>query len=101
MAKISGKKLSFPGSGSPDVVGYKIYYTLTGGTLDYDAPFADIGLNLEVNLEDYFGIADGRFDLGVVAVDDAGNESDMSIVLDVPLDFIAPDPPGEISISDS
>jgi len=41
---------------------------------------------------------DGVYNLGITAVDDAGNESSFSLINDVPLDFLAPDAPGEITI---
>jgi len=43
----------------------------------------------------------GVFNLGVSAVDSVGNESNMSLSIDVPLDFMAPNPPGAIVITRS
>jgi len=41
---------------------------------------------------------DSIYNIGVVSVDDAGNESSFSLLDNVPLDFTAPDPPGPLSL---
>lgn len=101
MAKIKEKFLSFPPSDSPDVVEYKLYYVPSGTTLNYDAPFINLGSQTsDINLGGFTELAglDSIYDLGVVAVDDVGNESDMSVATDVPLDFTAPSAPGSLVI---
>ena len=42
---------------------------------------------------------DGVYNLGIVAMDDVGNESDFSLMDAVPLDFVPPEPPGTGAIS--
>lgn len=99
--------LKFLPSGSPDVVGYKLYYVPQGQTLDYSSPSIDLGapeldadgkVAVQVKELPNFQASDEVFTLGVTAVDDAGNESEMSSA-DVTLDFTAPDAPGPIEIA--
>ena len=103
MAKIKTVILSFPPSDSPDVEGYKMYLEESSGTLSYDSLSYDLGNNTSVDLATLSGLdtVDGVYDIGVTAVDDAGNESSMSTITDVPLDFLAPNPPGEITLERS
>jgi hypothetical protein len=93
--------ISFPPSNSPDVVGYKLYLEEVPRLVSYDSEPFDLGDNTTVDLSTLPGMTtkDGVYNLGVTAVDDAGNESSMSIMSDVPLDFVQPDPPGQITIS--
>ena len=99
MSKINSKTLSFVPSDSPDVVGYKLYLQETPDAVSYDSQSFDLGTNTSVDLGTLPGLenVDGIFNIGIVAIDDAGNESDMSIASAVPLDFVAPNPPGVIS----
>ena len=105
MAKVRSIRIAFLPSGSPDVTGYKMYHVNTGQTLDYTSPNVDLGnpdvdtdgkIRIDIAVLDVF--TDGRYDIGIVAVDDAGNESSMSTLLDVPFDFVAPDAPGIVEI---
>jgi len=100
MAKVKDVTLSFPGSGSADVVGYKLYIVPVPEVIDYDSPSFDLGNVTSIDLSTLPGMTsqDGVYNLGLTAVDDAGNESSFSLINDVPLDFAAPDPPGEITI---
>lgn len=41
---------------------------------------------------------DGVYNIGVAAVDDAGNEASLSIAENVSLDFFAPDPVSDLKI---
>ena len=99
MAKVKGLTLSFPPSGSPDVVGYKMYIEESPNTVSYDSQSFDLGNNTTVDISSLAGMTtmDGVYNVGVTALDDAGNESSMSIANDIPLDFAAPNPPGELS----
>lgn len=100
MAKVKDVNLSFPGSGSPDVVGYKLYIEAVPAPITYDSQSYDLGNSTSVDMSTLPGMTsqDGVYNLGITAVDDAGNESSFSLINDVPLDFAAPDPPGEITI---
>lgn len=99
MSKLTKKVISFPASDSPDVVGYKLYVAEAPVEVTYDSEAFDLGNNTSIDLASLEGMAtkDGIFNIGVTAVDDAGNESSMSKANEIPLDFLAPNPPGEIS----
>jgi hypothetical protein len=105
MPKLQPAILRFPKSGSPDVVTYKLYMELEGITVTYDSPSYDIGSTevdgyIVVDLAAVPGMTtlDGVYNIGVTAVDDAGNESSFSTKNSVPLDFTPPDPPGALEI---
>lgn len=99
MAQVKGLTITFPPSDSPDVVGYKMYIIETPEAVDYDSPSVDLGNVTEIDMALVEGMStkDGIYNLGIVAVDDAGNESSMSLANDVPLDFAPPNPPGAIT----
>ncbi len=100
MSKIKTKTLSFPESGSPDVSGYKLYYEVVPAEVTYTSPSVALSSNSVVlNEIPELVDADNVYNIGVASVDDGGNESDMSKLNDVPLDFAAPEPPGPLSIS--
>jgi len=98
---VKSVNLSFPPSGSPDVVGYKLYLAEVPADVDFSSESWDLGANTDVDLSTLDGMTtkDGTYNLGITAVDDAGNESSMSVITDVALDFEAPDPPGTPTIT--
>lgn len=108
MASVKKVTLSFPASGSPDVVGYKLYVVEVPAEVDavdengnYVAPSYDIGNVTEIDMSTVPGMTtnDGVYNIGVTAVDDVENESSMSKAENVPLDFVQPDSPGELVIT--
>ncbi len=103
MAKVKSVTISFPPSGSTDVVSYKLYIedATSGSSLDYNSQFHDIGNITSVDISTLPGMitTDGVYHIGITAVDDADNESSMSVSMDVPLDFLPPDAPGAITIT--
>jgi hypothetical protein len=109
MAKVKEVKLTFPASGSPDVVSYALYMVPELDVVDavddngnYIAQKWDLGMNTtDIDLSILPGMLtnDGVYNLGVTAVDDAGNESSMSVMVSVPLDFVAPDAPGPLTLT--
>ena len=103
MSKLKSAILRFPVSGSPDVVDYKLYIEEDPNPVTYNSEVFALGSNVvdghvETDLSGIEGVStkDGIYNLGVTAVDDAGNESSMSKLDSVPLDFVAPDPPGAL-----
>lgn len=98
MALLVKKLMQFDASDSPDVVGYKLYVEESPNEVTYESESFDLGNNTTIDLTSIDGMTtrDGVYNIGVTAVDDAGNESSMSKATDVPLDFLAPNPPGEI-----
>jgi len=109
-AKVKDVTLSFPPSGSPDVVKYMLYVIESSTNVEdidaggnYTAPSYDLAMATSIDLSTLPGMTsnDGVYNIGITAIDDAGNESSMSVISDVPLDFIAPDAPGAIVITRS
>ena len=99
MAKVQKRKIHWNASNSPGVVGYKIYWAVGKG-VNYDSAFAEVGNVTEVILPDEvpsFPIAAGNIELGVVAVDHIGNESDMT-KLYAPFGFTAPAAPTGLTV---
>jgi len=90
MAKIKTVRLSFPPSTSTDVVGYKLYIETSPTEITYNSPSYDLGNKTSVRLNKILKRTEGVFNLGVVAVDSASNESDFSLIYNVHLDFIPP-----------
>jgi hypothetical protein len=81
------------------VVGYKIYWVVGKG-VNYDSDFAEVGKVTEIILPDQvpsFPNVAGKLELGVVAVDHIGNESDMTKLYG-PFSFSAPDAPTGLTI---
>jgi hypothetical protein len=101
--------LTFTKSGSPDVVGYALYIEEAPNPASFNSQRFDLGNppddgsgKIDVLLSELPGIdtKDGVYNLGISAVDDAGNES--SLLTDgldnIALDFVAPDPPTSASV---
>jgi hypothetical protein len=99
MARIRKRKVRWNPSNDSGVVGYKLYWAV-GKEVGYDSDFAELGNITGVTLPDdvpSFPIVAGDIELGVVAVDHVGNESDM-VKLSAPFDFSAPDAPTGLAI---
>ena len=80
MAKMKKRKLCWEASGSQQVVGYRLYWA-ESGEVGYDSPFAAVGNVTEVVLPDDvngFSHKGGPIEFGVAAVDELGNESDLT-----------------------
>lgn len=103
MAKVLSTRISFPPSPSEDVVGYKLYLEEYPSPVSYDSRAFHLGNKTDVIISTLPGldIVDGAYNLGITAVDDAGNESDMKTIENVALDFFAPAACGDISITRS
>lgn len=105
--------IKFRPSGSADVVSYNLYHKLDEPsnplTKDNSNPVIDLGnpaanidgfIEIELNVIPELASLDGMYDLGVAAVDDAGNISPLLTtgLADISLDFLAPSPPSEASV---
>lgn len=105
--------LKFKPSGSADVASYNLYYKpyVAGETLTKDNATASIDLgkptaqsdgfiHIELNTIPELQTLDGEYDLGVAAIDDAGNVSPLLTqgIANISLDFLAPSPPSEASV---
>jgi hypothetical protein len=94
MAKVKKRRLVWEPSASPNVIGYKLYWAKEGD-VNYDSPCAMIGNAPEVVLPEQvpsFPIVKGSIELGITAVNEVGNESDM-VILAAPFQFSVPDAP--------
>jgi len=103
--------LKFKESFSPDVVGYKLYIgpapdpvdRATAQVFDLGKPDADADNIISVDIASLDGAMtmDGTYNLGVASIDDAGNESSLLTagLENIALDFVAPDPPTDASVS--
>ena len=94
MAKVKKRRLVWKPSTSSNIIGYKLYWA-EEGKVDYDSACALIGNVAEVVLPEQvpsFPMVKGPLELGVTAVNEIGNESDM-MILDTPFQFSVPDPP--------
>jgi len=105
--KIKSKEIKFTPSPSTDVVTNKLYVALHNepSDLNYDSTSFDVGKSVDasdgkvhVDLSVYCVGYDNTYDIGIAAVDDGGNESDMQVLNSVPLDFIAPDPVSDLEL---
>ncbi len=99
MAKMKRRRLSWKPSGSPQVVGYKLYWS-EGDEVTYDSQFAPLGNVTAVILPDdiaSFKPGKGSLEIGLTAVDELGNESDM-ITVSAPYQFSVPETPGGLKI---
>lgn len=102
MAKLKKRKLRWQPSKSPQVVGYRLYWS-ADGRLDYDSQAADLGNVTEIVLPDdieNFPAAAGPVELGLTAVDELGNESDI-VTLRAPYQFNVPAPPTDLRLEAS
>jgi hypothetical protein len=100
MSKVKNVDISWVASDSPDVVGYRFYYQDVDMFLDYDAPYVDLGNVTTINVAAVLELSglDGIYNIGITAIDDAGNESAMSIAENIPLDLESPNAPGLITV---
>ena len=110
-ALIKDMVMKFAPSGSPDVVGYKMYLEKAPNLVNRGSFGIYLGMPpidpkdglMWINIADLSDIptTDGTYNIGVVAIDDRGNESSFTKADDVPLDFVAPDAPGELKFVDT
>jgi len=109
MADVKSTFLRFVPSDSSDVVTNKMYMEEVPNVVSYDSLSFDIGNNLnanglvEIDVSTLPGMTtrDGVYNIGVAAVDDRGNEASMTLLNDVPFDFLAPNPVGALVISET
>jgi hypothetical protein len=97
MAKIKRRRLKWIASSSPQVVGYKLYWS-QNGDLNYDSQWLMLGNVTEIVLPDdvkSFKPDGGPVEFGVSAVDELGNESDM-VTLKAPYQFNVPKAPDDL-----
>ena len=94
MAKVKNRRFLWKPSTSSNVIGYKLYWA-EEGEVNYDSAWAFIGNVAEVILPEQvpsFPIVKGPIELGITAINEIGNESDMMIFV-TPFQFSVPDAP--------
>lgn len=109
MAQVAKGKVSFTPSASPDVTAYRLYWSSSEIPVDYAAQNHDFPADqipddpdnpgkkvLDLKQIDAVQTLDGTYNLGLTAIDDAGNESGMSVLNGIGLDFVAPAPPTDL-----
>lgn len=97
MAKIKKRRLKWTASESAQVVGYKLYWS-EGSEVNYDSHCADLGNITEIILPDdvdSFMPNGGSVVFAITAVDEIGNESDMTTLM-APYQFNVPRAPDDL-----
>ena len=97
MAKIKKRRLRWTASESAQVVGYKLYWS-ENSEVNYDSKSVALGNITEIVLPDdveAFTPAGGPIVFGITAVDELGNESDMTTLV-APYQFNVPKAPDDL-----
>jgi hypothetical protein len=101
VGKIKRKRLIWDRSMSDKVSRYRVYWS-KDGAIDYGSQYVELGNVAEVTLPDdipSFPLAAGEIELGVSAVSEVGNESEITKVK-VFVDFVVPEAPKNIRLED-
>ena len=101
MGKIKKKRICWEPSMSDDVVKYRLYWS-EEGVVDYTASSVDVGNVTEVVIPDdipSFPRIKGEVALGIAAVNDGGNESDMA-KMTAKINFLVPDAPANLVVEE-
>ena len=102
VGKIRQKKIRWEASLTPGIQKYKLYWS-TDGVLSYNSPSLEIGSSNEIILPEgapSFPLVKGAVTLGVSAVNDTGNESDIAEIT-AEFNFAVPDAPRNLKIEDA
>ena len=97
MAKIKKRRLKWTASDSAQVVGYKLYWS-ENGEINYDSKCVALGNITELILPDgvdSFVPNGGPIVFGITALDELGNESDMTTLV-APYQFNIPKAPDDL-----
>lgn len=96
--RLSDLILEFEASSSPHIKCYKLYYEESPNPVTYESKHVVIGKKTSVILNDVEELQQlcGLYNLGLVAVDEAGNESCMSRINDFAIICDPPESPGEL-----
>ena len=99
--KIKRKRIRWYRSPSTEVVKYRLYWSAEG-EVDYDSQYVELGNVADAILPDdipSFPLIIGTVYLGITALSQAGNESDMTNIT-ASLDFTVPEAPKQIWVED-
>ena len=97
MSQTAPNRVGWAASSSEDVVGYRLRVTEAPLIPDYADTAIEVGNVTEFDFgasPDFAGL-DGVYNLALSAVDDAGNESDLTRLSSYPLDLVPPAAPTE------
>lgn len=98
MAKIRTYTVAWGLPSDPDVVGIRVRATIAPEVPAYNTPYDEVGLVTQCTLPlPKTPLIDGDLVVAVSAVDDVGNESDMSQVT-FPFDLVAPGPVTDLKL---
>jgi hypothetical protein len=100
MGKIKTRKIRWEPSTTPNVK-YRLYWCIGGG-VDYHSDHSDLGNATEINLPGdipSFPLVSGTFQLGISAISEAGNESELTKTT-VQVDFTVPEAPKSLTVED-
>ncbi len=101
MGKVKKKRVHWEPSTSIDVASYRFYWS-KDGEVNYDSDHENVGDAAEVIIPDdvpLFPLKRGSMELGVSAINHAGNESDIT-KLTVEFNFEVPDAPQNLKVED-
>lgn len=101
MGKIRRKRIRWEPSMSDDVAKYRLYWS-EDGMIDYSSKYVDVGKVTEVVIPDdlpAFPLIKGTVSFGIAAVNESGNESEMT-TMSAEIDFVVPDPPTNLMVED-
>ena len=99
--KIKRKRIRWYRSPSTEVVKYRLYWSAEG-KVDYDSQYVELGNVADAILPDdipSFPLICGTVYLGITALSQAGNESDLTKI-SASLDFTVPEAPHQIWVED-
>ena len=95
MAMIRKCKLSWATSEADHVVGYRLYWA-KGTSVGYDSECIEVGKVTEIAIPDGITPCDGPVMFGITALDNEGNESDMTTIAE-PFLIQVPEAPRSLS----
>jgi Tfp pilus assembly protein PilZ len=101
MGKVKQKKLRWEPAAGEESAKYKLYWS-ENGTVDYTSSFAELGSVTQVILPDdvpSFPRIAGNLELGITAVNQVGNESDITTI-NAYFDFTVPEAPKSLVVED-
>ena len=101
VGKVKKKRLSWDRSLSDNVTRYRVYWSKDGG-IDYGAHHVEVGKVAQITLPDdipSFPLVAGEIELGISAISEAGNESEITKI-SVSIDFAVPESPRNLRLED-
>lgn len=96
MAILRKCKLSWAASNDDAIIGYRIYWAY-GPTVGYHSQSFVVGKVSQTEIPDSIALTNGPVMFGITAIDEDGNESDMT-KLSLPFELQVPEAPRSISL---